>query len=136
MFLLDTNIWIEFLLGQDRADEAGRLILNAPRHRLFLTDYALHSICLKMQRDGAAQPLRGFLQDIIQPIAHNVVTLAPHELVAVFDLISETGLDFDDAYQWHACRVHRLELVSFDRDFKRIRDNAALTPDQARQRLA
>ena len=135
MLLLDTNIWIEFLLGQASAEQAAALILRAPHRRLFLTDYTLHSICLKMHRDGAVAPLRSFLTDIVAPLESNVVTVPPRDLPGVLDIMSETGLDFDDAYQWQACRVHRLELVSFDRDFRRIGDDAALTPEQGLERL-
>ncbi len=46
--LLDTNIFLEILLDQDRAHESRRLLENVRQHELFISDYALHSIGMQL----------------------------------------------------------------------------------------
>jgi predicted nucleic acid-binding protein len=42
MYLLDTNIWLERLLNQERADEVGLLLDAVPSDQLFMTDFAAY----------------------------------------------------------------------------------------------
>jgi hypothetical protein len=44
MFLLDTNIWLELLLEQEKADQVRRLLEVEEARRLALTDFSLHSL--------------------------------------------------------------------------------------------
>jgi len=43
MFLLDTNIWLELLLDQDKAEEVRRLLEAKEARHLALTDFSLYS---------------------------------------------------------------------------------------------
>lgn len=44
--LLDTNIFLEVLLSQDRSEEARSLLLKYDNHDLYISDFSLHSIGL------------------------------------------------------------------------------------------
>jgi len=44
--LLDTNIFLEIILGQEKAEDARRLIEKSGEHFLYISDYSLHSIGL------------------------------------------------------------------------------------------
>ncbi len=44
MYLVDTNVWLERLLGQERSKEVGRFLASTSSERLFVTDFAFHSI--------------------------------------------------------------------------------------------
>ena len=44
MFLVDTNIWLERILNQSRAEEVSQFFDRVPSGQLFITDFALHSI--------------------------------------------------------------------------------------------
>ena len=48
--LVDTNILLEVILEQEKAEEAQRLLAEAKEHSFFLTDYSLHSIGLLLFR--------------------------------------------------------------------------------------
>jgi len=50
MYLLDTNIWLERLLGQPKANEVGRLLSLIPSNEIFITDFAFHSLCVILIR--------------------------------------------------------------------------------------
>jgi len=38
MYLVDTNVWLERLLDQERSEEVGRFLDRVPSDRLFITD--------------------------------------------------------------------------------------------------
>jgi hypothetical protein len=42
--LLDTNIFLEAILGQTSADDVKLLLAQGDAHELFLSDFSLHSI--------------------------------------------------------------------------------------------
>ena len=53
VFLLDTNIWLERLLGQRQADIVGELLNTLSTSEMCMTDFTLHSIgviCNRLQQ--------------------------------------------------------------------------------------
>lgn len=44
MYLLDSNILLELLLDQDKADEVEQLLRMQPRERLHVSEFSLYSI--------------------------------------------------------------------------------------------
>jgi predicted nucleic acid-binding protein len=50
MYLLDTNILLELLLNQKRADEVERLLLETPQEMLCISEFSLDSIGVALVR--------------------------------------------------------------------------------------
>jgi uncharacterized protein len=119
MYLLDTNIWLEVLLGQERAAEASKLLTSVPTNALHITDFALHSIGVILTRLKRLATLRDFLADVGGANPVQVVRLDLSEVRCLPAISHKFGLDFDDAYQYAAARASGLQLVSFDTDFDR-----------------
>jgi predicted nucleic acid-binding protein len=44
MYLVDTNVWLERLLDQERSEDVRRFLAATASERLFITDFTLHSI--------------------------------------------------------------------------------------------
>jgi len=44
MYLVDTNVWLERLLDQERAEDVRHFLDATVSEHLFITDFALHSI--------------------------------------------------------------------------------------------
>ncbi len=42
--LIDTNVFLEVILEQDKAKEARDLLSKAEEHEFFISDYSLHSM--------------------------------------------------------------------------------------------
>ncbi len=63
-YLLDTNIWLERLLDQDRADEVRRLLEEVSSDRLFITDFSFHSIGVILLRLGHPEAFLLFAEDL------------------------------------------------------------------------
>jgi predicted nucleic acid-binding protein len=116
MYLIDTNVWLERLLGQDKSDEVGQFLDQTPSNQLFLTDFAFHSICVILTRLKQKAVLLDFVQDVFVNGAVTLVSLKPEETPRLVDAIDKYNLDFDDAYQCVAAEQNDLVIVSFDND--------------------
>ncbi|HWN09558.1 MAG TPA: PIN domain-containing protein [Pyrinomonadaceae bacterium] len=117
MYLFDTNIWLERLLGQNKAENVGELLDRIPLDQIFITDFSFHSICIILTRFNRPQTLVDFVDDVVLHGAIELLTNRPEETVLVTKAMDRFGLDFDDAYQYVVAEQNNLRIVSFDRDF-------------------
>ncbi len=119
MYLVDTNIWLELMLGQQRAADVTRFLLRIDPSVLHITDFSLYSLSIILVRLRQPATLRAFMQDVIRDAGLTVVRLLPDDFDDIVDVATQHGLDFDDAYQYVAAERHGLHIVSFDADFDR-----------------
>ena len=127
--LLDTNIFLEIILSQEKAEEAKNLLLKSEQHEFFITDYSLHSIGLLLFRRKQHDAFRAFLDDVLVNGGIGMLSLLPDDMDSVISASQRFGLDFDDAYQYAIASRHDLLLVSFDTVFQRT-DRGHKTPSQ------
>ncbi len=121
MYLVDTNVWLERILDQAKSEEVGEFLDRTPAERLFITDFAFHSIGVilaKLNRRGA---FLTFVKDVFLDGNVTLVRLGPDEMSAVVRVIEQFQLDFDDAYHYAVAEKYDLAIVSFDKDFERTR---------------
>ena len=119
MYLVDTNVWLERLLHQERSDEVGEFLKQRPSNSLFITDFALHSIGLILTRLGSRKIFRSFVEDLFIEGAVTLVRLGVQDLLDLVNATERFPLDFDDAYQYVAAGRHNPILVSLVSDFDR-----------------
>jgi len=117
--LLDTNIFLEIILDQERASEAKRLLLRTDQHDFYLSDYSLHSIGLLLFRRNQHKMFQEFVKDVILDGGVRILSLASNEIGEVAQAAQKFNLDFDDAYQYTLATTTNADLVSFDKDFSR-----------------
>ncbi len=117
MYLVDTNIWLERLLDQERAAEVGRFLAEVPADELLVSDFSFHSIGVILDRLDQHENLLELVDDLFSNGAVGLVALEPQDMPRLVEVIKEFKLDFDDAYQYVAAEKHSVELVSFDTDF-------------------
>ncbi len=116
MFLLDTNIWLERLLGQGQAEVVAELLDTLSPSDMCITDFTLHSIGVICNRLNQRDVFIKFVDDV----------LIDAGVVEIIDLFR---LDFDDAYQYVAAELEKATIVSFDQDFDKT-EQRRLTPMQ------
>ena len=119
MYLIDTNIFLEVLLDQEKAEECQELFerLRDGRITAYVSSFSLHSIEVILERDELHETLIDFLKDIHDAKGiRRFDTNTMEELEAV-KLSKDINLDFDDAIQYHICKTHKLKIVSFDGHF-------------------
>ena len=133
--LLDADVILEALLGQQQADSVQRLLDHGDGAVLYLTDFSLHSIGVVLLRNERVDAFRWFLDDMVVTGILKILSVPPHELAAVLDASTDFRLDFDDAYQYVASGQLGAQLVSFDTDFDRT-DRKRKTPAEVLVELA
>ena len=119
MWLVDTNIWLELLLEQERAGEVRQFLQETPAESLWMTDFSLYSIGIILMRVGKSSLWEDFVSDVVERSETRLVSLSVKELKQIPALGLRLGLDFDDAYQYIVAEKYDLTLVSFDADFDR-----------------
>lgn len=126
-FLLDANFFLEWMLGQERADDVQALLERVDPSVLAISDFSLFSIGIIHVRHGRLREYLTFLnQDIVeQGIQVMTLPLASHGVL--IEAAETYRLDFDDAYQYALASLYGLRLVSFDHHFDRT-DQGRLEP--------
>lgn len=130
MVVVDTNIWLERLLDQERAAEVGDFLSHMPPDSLLMTDFTLHSIGVILTRFKRPDVLVQFVSDVLSDNAVALVSVEPRFIPRVVEVIHQFRLDFDDAYLYVAAEQAAATIVSFDTDFDRT-ERGRLTPAQA-----
>ena len=132
MYLVDTNVWLERLLNQERAEEVAEFLSQTSSDLLFITDFAFHSIGLILARLGRLDAFESFTQDLFIEGGVALLRLDPQDMKDLAEAMRSFSLDFDDAYQYVAAGKHNLTIVSFDTDFDQT-ELGRKTPAQALQ---
>ncbi|MCR4406241.1 MAG: PIN domain-containing protein [Anaerolineae bacterium] len=127
MYLVDTNIWLERLLDQERSEEVGQFLARIPTEQLLMSDFTLHSIGVILERLGQRAVLTQFVQDVFVDGGVGLVSVRPESMLHLVAVVERFHLDFDDAYQYVAAEQTNAVLVSFDDDFDRT-DRGRKTP--------
>jgi predicted nucleic acid-binding protein len=117
MWLIDTNVWLERLLDQQRSGEVALFLERIPSDRLWITDFSFHSIGVILDRLGRPEILLVFVQDMFMDSDVSLVRLEPEDTQGLVNVMKDLGLDFDDAYQYVCSEKYNLTIVSFDGDF-------------------
>ncbi len=116
MYLVDTNIWLERLLGQSCSEDVGLFLAAIPPTEILISDFSLHSIGVILGRLKCIDILPLFVSDIIDS-GVGLASIAANNLPKVVDAMSAFSLDFDDAYQYVAAQQSDATIISYDKDF-------------------
>lgn len=100
MYLVDTNVWLERLLEQERAEEVKRFLGSVSSDQLSITDFSFHSIGMILNRLNRREGLLRFVQDTLIDGAVRLIRLNPVATQRQVNVIERLRLDFDDAYQY------------------------------------
>lgn len=118
MYLLDTNIFLEILLKQDKSEKC-KTFLNDNIGLLNISDFSLHSIGVILFRQNQDSVFLSFITDTLPNI--NIVGLPKKSYIDLANIRQIQNLDFDDSYQYLICKSYSFELVTMDTDFQKIK---------------
>jgi uncharacterized protein len=119
MFLIDTNIWLEIILEQEKAEEARNFLQSINSSSIFITDFSVCSIGIHLLRGKKHDVFVGFINDAFVKVGIGLIRLEPIEMREISSISLGYNLDFDDAYQYFVAEKYDLTIVSFDGDFDR-----------------
>ena len=130
VILIDTNIFLEYLLAQEKAEEcfgAIKTIIDADIEAV-ISSFSLHSIEVIMLRNKLNDKLREFLGVISGIQCITVYNTTPEEDIEALDLMKKTMLDFDDAIQFYIAKKLKGVLLTLDRHFDKITEVKVIKP--------
>ena len=116
-YLIDTNIFLEILLGQERKEKC-KDYLNSKLDKIYISDFSLHSIGVILFKLDKQDKFEVFLEDLLPRIEHIGLPLIDYKNVK--RISSKYKLDFDDAYQTSVAESFGLTISTIDKDYKRI----------------
>lgn len=119
MYLLDTNIILELLLDQEKADEVERFLRDTSSESLHLSEFSLYSLGIVLLRRKMYDTFSRSVDDLLVSGGVRLVRLGVADMQSIVYAARRFDLDFDDAYQYVAAEKHNLTIVSFDADFDR-----------------
>lgn len=134
MYLLDTNIWLERLLGQSQSVTVGQLLERLPLDQILMSDFTLHSIGVILNRLGHRAVFVLFVQDVLVDGGVPLISLPPLAMAQVVAAMDRFGLAFDDAYQYVVAWRAHASPISLDAHFDQT-DRGRLTPSQVLAQL-
>ena len=129
MYLVDTNIWLEVLLEQEKKVESYAFLETTDSQLLHITDFSLYSIGIILTRLKKLDALDRFVGDVFIESSVNIARLTPEDIKRIIEIEKEFGLDFDDSYQYVAAERFDLTIVSFDSDFDKT-EKGRTTPEE------
>ena len=124
MHLIDTNIFLEFLLDQDKKEKAQEILnrVESGEFNVVISGFSLHSLefilCVKKKHDL----LKKFIQALNEYPNLSVYHTTLEEDLKILEIVEQSSLDFDDANQYYIAKKFNAEIITFDKDFKAIRD--------------
>ena len=120
--LIDTNIFLEVFLNQDRADHCSNFLEKVDRGELsgFVTDFTIHGLAVVLERAGKGDSLAQVFTSLSAFQGSTVLhaSLMEHAEIALF--ARQAGLDFDDSYQAYFAQRMNMPVISYDRHFDRV----------------
>jgi predicted nucleic acid-binding protein len=119
MYLLDTNIFLEYILSRSRVEEVRDFFRRADLTALHISDFSLHTIGVLYLREYKSREFIMFVDKDIIASGIRLLSLPPENFTKITGAADRFHLDFDDAYQYAVAEQYGLSIVSFDKDFDR-----------------
>lgn len=117
MYLIDTNIWLERLLDQEKSADVGRFLETVPPSQMIISDFSLHSIGVILSRLNKHDFYATFVDDVLLQGGVSLRTVPLASIERMVEVMKSLSLDFDDAYQYVVAELAQATIVSFDKDF-------------------
>lgn len=120
-YLVDTNIFLELLLDQERADECQELLDAASSGEVscVVTRFTVHAV--EGMLGSKLDVTRTFLKNLENSIGIEVHATSIKEERQALRAADGNGLDFDDGIQYWMAREQDVDaIISFDTDFDNI----------------
>ncbi|MBI4258221.1 MAG: type II toxin-antitoxin system VapC family toxin [Thaumarchaeota archaeon] len=118
MHLIDTNIFLEVLLSQERSSECKSLLsaVKSGRIQAAVTDFSIYSIMISMANFKKTEELKIFLSSLSGYRGLQIYRCTASDMITATEITTRTKLDIDDAIQYSSARaMSARSIISFDR---------------------
>lgn len=131
---IDSNVFLELELDQERADECEAL-LNKVRKgslRAVITGFHIDGILIIMENYGKGpDDLKTFLSSLLGYKGLEIYLLSLLDRISATKWMNKLNLDLDDAIAYYVMMRFNIDkIVSYDKHFDPIKDIMRLEPSQ------
>lgn len=119
MILVDSNIFLEVLLKQEKFEVCKRFLQENEQY-VVISDFTIYTIGIKLLFHGLTEEYEAFVGD-----AENRWTterLPFNDYSTLLEFNKHKKLDFDDAYQASIAFLNRYDICTLDADFNSVKD--------------
>ena len=118
--LIDTNIFLELFLDQERADECEKFLTKVSSGEIegVVTKSSVHAIEAILNDPVLIQ---GFLRNLMGSVGLEVYNTTLEDEMTASMLMESIGLDFDDSLHYYVAKKLGVEaIISFDKHFDKV----------------
>jgi len=134
VYFVDSNIFLELELDQERADECEVFLDKVKMGALkaIITCFHIDSILIVMENYGKKpHELRKFISSLYGYKGLRIYYLSLLDRISATKHMEKHGLDFDDALAYSVMKKLGInKIVSYDKHFDSLRDIIRLEPSQ------
>jgi len=134
LILIDTNIFLELALGQEKAKECKEFLnaVSEGKYEVTITHFTIHAMAAIL---GRGPRLTEFLRSLENAEGVSVYDTSVSEEVSAALMADRIKRDFDDTLQYFvAKKIGSEAIVSFDKHFDNL-DIPRLSPDALLKKL-
>ena len=120
MLLIDTNVFLELMLGRERADECERFLdkVSSGELEAAISKFTVHAVEALLNDSNL---ILAFLRNVQNSLGLSVYETSLEDEIATSMLMDKLKLDFDDALQYYiAKKLGAKAIVSYDKHFDRV----------------
>lgn len=131
MFFIDTNIFLEWLLGRKSQLDCQKILNLAVEGKEILacSCFSVYSVCLFFEKSKSIEIVEKFLNFLKATENIKVISTTAEDNLEVLKIMKTAKLDFDDAIQCHIAKSLNCQaIITIDSDFKNYSDTMVLTP--------
>jgi len=130
--LIDSNIFLEYLLDQEKADKSYKFIhnLNEQKNAAYISDFNVDSIILSLGKYKVKKEIMQiFLNNLINSNSIIVYEITFEDRLLALEIMEKYQLDYEDALTLQsALSTNSREIVSFDKHFDGIDEIKRIEP--------
>ncbi len=94
-YLLDSNVWLELLFEQERAEDVRRFLESMPMAQIAISEFSVYSIGIALARSGLENAFVQFVSDALERTVLVRIRLDTTDLKEVMSVRKRFRLDFD-----------------------------------------
>ncbi len=120
---IDSNIFLELFLGQNKADECQNFLEKVNKGEILCTvsDFNIDNILLILSREVNTELLEKALESIISYSGLSIYSLTVEDRMKAISHMQKHKLDFEDALTFQAVLSSgNTEIISFDKHFDNL----------------
>ena len=130
--IIDSNIFLEFLLNQEKAETCKDFLNKTVRGEIeaITVDFIIDSVVISMKRNNKSlSDIMGFLKKLINSRGIRIYSVSMNDRIEAVKIMGKYNLDYDDSLILQsAMSTNSKEILSFDKHFDKVKEIKRIEP--------